>query len=131
MLQEQLPMFKQKFSGKTASVQTIEPVAPTGESSVTQTLPAFLAYLRSGYSESTVEKYFADVKKFSVFIREKKLAEITTHDLQDWVGIMVSPDGEHLDKKTINRKVSAIVNYFTWLENLKALPHNPAVHIVN
>jgi site-specific recombinase XerD len=94
-------------------------------------LPAFVAYLKSAYSESTVEKYFADVKKFSMFIREKKLFEITSHDLQDWIGNMVSLKGEHLDRKTVNRKVSAIINYFTWLVDLKVLSHNPASAIVN
>ncbi len=128
---DQLSLFKQKSFGKAWPVQTIEPVVPTGESNVMQTLPAFLAYLRSGYSESTVEKYFADVKKFALFIREKKLAEITSHDLEDWIGSMVSPQGEHLDRKTVNRKVSAIINYFTWLMDVKALQNSPAARIAN
>lgn len=112
-------------------MQSIEPVAPTRESSVMQTLPAFMAYLKSSYSESTVEKYFADVKKFAVFIREKKLLEITRHDLQDWIGTMVSLKGEHLNRKTVNRKVSAIINYFTWLMNIDAITNNPASTLAN
>jgi len=71
MATNQLSLFKQKFFGKVTLTQTIEPVVPTGESSVLKTLPAFLAYLRSMYADSTVEKYLADVKKFAVFIREK------------------------------------------------------------
>jgi hypothetical protein len=36
-----------------------------------QTLPAYAAYLGSqGYSQSTQEKYFADIKKFSLFLRD-------------------------------------------------------------
>ncbi len=128
---DQLSLFKQKKYGRAVSVQTIEPVLPTGEMSVNKTLPSFLAYLRSGYSDSTVEKYFADVKKFAMFIREKKLADITTHDLQDWIGAMVSPQGERLDRKTVNRKVSAIINYFTWLIDVQALSRNPASLLAN
>src|SRR5438128_985581 len=94
---DQLLLFKQKSFGKTVTVQIIEPVTPTGESSMTATLPAFLAYLQSTYSESTVEKYFSDVKRLSMFLREKKLREITPHDLQDWIGTMVSAKGESLD----------------------------------
>src|SRR5256885_753445 len=112
----QLPMFKRKTFPSAAQQQIIDPVAPTGESSVMKTLPAFLAYLRSsGYSESTTEKYFADVKKFSMFIREKKIGEVTSHDVEQWISVMVSPKGEALDRKTVNRKVSAIINYFSWL----------------
>ena len=97
-----------------------------------KTLPAFLAYLRSsGYSESTTEKYFADVKKFSVFIREKKLGEVTSHDVEQWISVMVSPKGEALDRKTVNRKVSAIINYFSWLVGVEAIEENPTEGIQN
>src|SRR2546423_2392861 len=128
----QLPMFKQKSFGKVVATQVVEPVAPTGESSVMKTLPAFLAYLRSsGYSESTTEKYFADVKKFSVFIREKKVGEVTSHDVEQWISVMVSPKGEALDRKTVNRKVSAIINYFSWLVGVEAIEENPTEGIQN
>jgi site-specific recombinase XerD len=132
MPQDQLPIFKQKSFGKVALTQTIEPVAPTGESSVMKTLPSYMASLRSsGYSESTTEKYFADVKKFSVFIGEKKIGEITSHDVEQWISEMVSPKGEALDRKTVNRKVSAIINYFSWLVGLEVISENPTSEIQN
>ena len=125
-------MFKRKTFPSAAQQQIIDPVAPTGESSVMKTLPAFLAYLRSsGYSESTTEKYFADVKKFSMFIREKKIGEVTSHDVEQWISVMVSPKGEALDRKTVNRKVSAIINYFSWLVGLEAIEENPTEGIQN
>jgi len=97
-----------------------------------KTLPAFLAYLRSsGYSESTTEKYFADVKKFAVFIREKQIGEVTAHDVEQWISEMVSPKGESLDRKTVNRKVSAIINYFSWLVGLEVIQVNPTEGIQN
>ena len=132
MAVDQLPIFKQKSFGKVVATQTVEPVAPTEESSVMKTLPAFLAYLRSsGYSESTTEKYFADVKKFAVFIREKEIGEVTTHDVEQWISEMVSPKGEALDRKTVNRKVSAIINYFSWLVGLEVIKANPTESIQN
>ena len=112
--------------------QNIEPVAPTGESSVMNTLPAYLAFLESSnYSLSTTEKYFTDVKKLSLFLREKKIGEITEHDLQQWISTLVSPQGDKLDRRTINRKVSAIINYFSWLKSLDALTNDPTAGLNN
>jgi site-specific recombinase XerD len=79
----QLPLFLRKKFEKVATQQTIMPVAPTADSTVMRTLPAYAAYLGSqGYSQSTQEKYFADIKKFSLFLREKQIGEITTHDIE-------------------------------------------------
>ncbi len=132
MPQDQLSIFKRKSFPAAAKQQNIEPVVPTGESSVMQTLPAYLSNLRSsGYSESTTEKYFADVKRFSVFIREKKVGEITTHDIEQWISGLLSPKGEKLDRKTVNRKVSAIINYFLWLHGLNAITEDLTAGIAN
>jgi site-specific recombinase XerD len=128
----QLPLFVRKKFDKVVQQQVVEPVVPTAESRVTQTLPAYLSYLRSqGYSESTVEKYFGDIKKFSLFIREKKLGKITTYDIEQWISGLLSTKGEKLDRKTVNRKVSAIINYFLWLAGLGVITNNPATSLPN
>src|SRR5260221_4531064 len=44
---------------------------------------------------------------------------------------MVSPKGEKLDRKTVNRKVSAIINYFSWLVGLEVIQVNPTEGIQN
>ncbi len=94
--------------------------------------PAYAAFLGGqGYSHSTQEKYFADVKKFSLFLREKTIGEITTHDIQQWISGLRSKNGERLDRKTVNRKVSAIINYFDWLTSLGVLSHNPTATLIN
>lgn len=133
MATDQLPLFKQKSFGRVApAAQIIAPAAPTGESVVMSTLPAYLAWLRSsGYSESTSGKYFADVKKFSLYLREKTLVAMTPHDIQDWISHMLSRTGEQLERKTVNRKVSAVINYFSWIMSLEVLPQNPADTIRN
>lgn len=111
---------------------SVEPVAPTGKGSVMQSLPAYSAYLYSKqYSESTIEKYLSDVKKFSVVMSHKKLEEITEHDVEQWIETLVSKKGESLDGKTVNRKVSAIINYFSWLMQLGVLAKNPTDAIAN
>lgn len=132
MPQDQLSIFKRKSFPAGTKQQTIELVTPTGESSVMQTLPAYLANLRSkGYSESTTEKYFGDVKRFSVFIREKKIGEITPHDIEQWISGLLSPKGGKLDRKTVNRKVSAVINYFHWLQGLGAITDDPTATLNN
>src|SRR3954451_4715357 len=128
----QLPLFIRKKFEKAVSQQSVEPVAPTAESKVLQTLPTYMAFLGgSGYSASTTEKYFADVRKFSLFLRERKVGEITQHDIQQWIAGLLAKDGEKLDPKTVNRKVSAIINYFVWLSGLGVTENDPTATLVN
>jgi integrase/recombinase XerC len=128
----QLPLFLRKKFEKVAPQQTIIPVAPTAENTVMQTLPAYAASLGSqGYSQSTQEKYFADIKKFSLFLREKQIGEITTHDIEQWIAGLLAKDGGKLDPKTVNRKVSAIINYFLWLTSLQVLAKDPTAPLAN
>jgi integrase/recombinase XerC len=85
----------------------------------------------SGYSPSTTEKYFADVRKFSLFLREKKVEKITQHDIQQWIAGLHSKNGDKLDPKTVNRKVSAVINYFVWLSGLGVIEKDPTATLVN
>src|SRR3954454_16801644 len=101
----QLPLFLRKKFDKTPQRQTLEPVVPAADSSVMQTLLAYLDHLRSqGYSESTTEKYFADVRRFSIYVRGKKIGKVTTHDLEQWISGLLSKNGERLNPKSVNRK---------------------------
>src|SRR3954447_2786745 len=128
----QLPLFLQGKLKKAVIQQTIEPVRPSADNTVMQTLPAYMAFLGGGgYSASTTEKYFADVRRLSLFLREKKLHDITQHDIQQWIAGLLSKDGEQLDPKTVNRKVSAIINYFGWLSGLGFIVKDPAATLVN
>ncbi len=97
-----------------------------------QTLPAYIANLESNkYSASTTKKYFADIKKFSLFIRDKKIKKITTHDIEQWISGLLSPKGQGLDRKTVNRKVSAAINYFLWLQGIGAITNDPTETLHN
>src|SRR4051794_312288 len=128
----QLPLFLRRKFDKVTQTQTMNLVAPTPESSVMRSLPAYLAFLQSNkYSASTTMKYFADLKKFEVFIREKKIGEITPHDIEQWIAGLMSPKGERLDRKMVNRKVSAIINYFLWLQGLGAITKDPTASLTN
>jgi hypothetical protein len=81
----QLPLFLRRTFQKKPSPQTMKPVTPTGESSVMQTLPTFQAFLAEKYASKTAKMYWGDVRELSIYLKNKKLKEISSHDLQQWV----------------------------------------------
>jgi hypothetical protein len=103
MPQDQLAIFKKSVGKARVPRQAAPPVVPTGESSIMQTLPAYRSYLAQKYAPKTVRMYGGDLRELSVYLRDK-LQEITQHDLQQWVGMLLAPSGRHLEHKTVNRK---------------------------
>jgi site-specific recombinase XerD len=128
---DQLPLFLRRTFQLKASKQILKPVTPTGESSVMQTLVSFQAYLADKYALKTAKMYWGDVRELSIYLKNKKLKEITSHDLQQWIGSLVSPAGKGLERKTVNRKVSAITTYFLWLQGLAAITADPTLPLNN
>jgi integrase/recombinase XerC len=109
----------------------VKPVASTGESSVMQTLLTFQAFLAEKYAPKTGKMYMGDVRELSIYLKNKKVKEISSHDLQQWIGNLVSPAGKGLERKTVNRKVSAITTYFLWLQGLGAITADPTLVLNN
>ena len=128
---DQLPLFLRRTFQKKASTQILKPVAPTGESSVMQTLLTFQAFLAEKYAPKTAKMYMGDVRELSIYLKNKKVKEISSHDLQQWIGSLVSPAGKGLERKTVNRKVSAIITYFLWLQGLEAITDDPTMVLNN
>src|SRR5688572_5030255 len=122
---DQLPLFLRRTFQLKTPTQIHKPVTPTGESSVMQTLPTFQAFLAEKYAPKTAKMYWGDVRELSVYLKNKKLKEISSHDLQQWIGNLVSLAGKGLERKTVNRKVSAITTYFLWLQGLGAITDDP------
>jgi hypothetical protein len=79
---EQPSLFdRKKYSGVLPQTYQIGP--PTSDCTVLKTLPAYHTYLRSGgYSKYTPDDFTSDVKKFGLFVKDKKLREILTVDIQ-------------------------------------------------
>ena len=127
----QLPLFLRKTFEKRLPVQRLVPVKPTGESSVMQTLVAFQAYVAEKYAPKTAKMYWGDVRELSIYLRNKKIQDISSHDLQQWIGSLVSPTGKGIERKTVNRKVSAIINYFLWLQGVGAITADPTMVLNN
>src|SRR6266568_4919402 len=122
---EQPSLFDRKqYTGMLPQTFQIEP--PTADSTVLKTLPAYHAYLRSGeYSKYTPDDFTSDVKKFGLFVKEKQLREIRKTDIQQWIGELKKV----MTEKSVSRKISALTNYFLWLETEKVLTVNPAASI--
>jgi site-specific recombinase XerD len=121
----QASLFDQrKYKGVMPQTYQIEP--PTADHSVLKTLLAYNTYLRSGgYSKYTPDDFTSDVKKFGLFVKDKKLRDLKLVDIQQWIGEIKKV----MKEKTVSRKISAITNYFNWLAQEKVLTENPAQSI--
>jgi site-specific recombinase XerD len=124
MADSQLDLFsRKKYTGILP--QTIEISPPTSDSTVLQSLPAYHTYLSGGgYSKYTPDDFTSDVKKFGMFLKDKKLGEIRTADIQQWIAELKKV----VTAKTVSRKVAALSNYFLWLVSEGVFAHdtNPA-----
>src|SRR5438874_4130642 len=125
MTTEQGPLFdRREYSRVTSQAYQITP--PTADQTILKTLPAYHAYLASGeYSKYTPYDFTSDIKKFGLYIGSKAIKDIQTVDILHWLGELKKT----MTAKTVSRKVSAIGNYFLWLEKEKVLEHNPAKNI--
>lgn len=123
MTTEQGTLFNQRgYRGQKP--QTFTVVAPSSDMTVLATLPAYHAYLSSGqYSQHTAGDYTADMKLFGQYTRNRALSELQTGDMQAWVASLKAT----MPAKTINRKVSALGNFFRWLTHVEhVFEQNPA-----
>ena len=85
MADSQLDLFsRKKYAGILP--QSVEILPPTTDSTVLQSLPAYHTYLSSGgYSKYTPDDFTSDVRKFGVFVKDKRIGEIRTADIQQWI----------------------------------------------
>src|SRR5438094_8964834 len=127
MIGEQASLFDQK-KYKGVMPQTYQIELPAADHTILKTLLAYNTYLRSGgYSKYTPDDFTSDVKKFGLFVKDKKLKDIKTVDIQQWIGEIKKV----MKEKTVSRKISAITNYFNWLAQERVLAENPAQSIRN
>jgi site-specific recombinase XerD len=124
MADSQLDLFsRKKYTGILP--QTVEILPPAGDSTVLQTLPAYHTYLSSGgYSKYTPDDFTSDVRKFGLFVKDKRIGELRTADIQQWIAELKKV----LSAKTVSRKVTALSNYFQCLVSEGVFDHktNPA-----
>lgn len=102
--------------------QTYQITPPADGQTVFQTLPAYRSYLEGGsYSKYTPADFSSDVNKFGLYVKDKPLRDVQTLDIQRWIAELK----KHMAAKTVSRKLSALKNYFAWLEEQKVLHVNP------
>src|SRR5688572_12563725 len=132
----QLPLFQRKTYKGIIPTIPVEIQAPDGDKTIIETLPAYYTYLTSGgFSKYTPDDFTGDLKKFGVYLKEKKIQEISERDIQGWISFLKtpSPRGEGLRAKTVSRKLTALGNYFQWLVGNEVIPadKNPMLNIAN
>jgi len=131
-MESQLPLFKRKTFVGAGNTPPLEVLSPKPEFSVLRTLPAYYLYLKSrGGSKYTPDDFHGDVKKFGLFLRDKRILDITKTDVEQWKMMLQAPrpKGEQLSRITIKRKISALRNYFSWLVQTEVISANPAEYV--
>lgn len=103
------------------------PVGDAGEAPLEREREAFLSYLEGAlnYSACTVEAYGRDLRDFCDWTRRSGVdALAATH--RDFRRYLASLDEEAYARSTINRKLSALRTFYSWLVREGALDENPA-----
>lgn len=130
-MKTQLDLFtRKKF--EVIQSQQIQLQKPSEDNTVMGTLLSYNTYLKSGgYSKYTPDDFTGDIKKLSLFLRDKSIKDIIPQDIQGFIANLKSPKGENLSEKTVSRKVSALNNYFNWLLAEETITQNPMEDIYN
>jgi site-specific recombinase XerD len=106
--------------------ENIRPV--TSEMRISETIAAYRNYLSaSGLSEHTVYNYPNDIDKLGHHLKDIVLCDITVQDLRNFIA--------HLRKtgekpKSVERRISAIKNYFKWLVADRVITANPGAELL-
>lgn len=126
---QQLPLFHHgRQPLPSAPLAEAQPLTATA--SLAAAVQAYGSYLAtSALSKNTARNFACDVAMMQRFVGPgKPIGEITPTDLTAWVASLHTA-GRQLSAKTINRRVSAIRNFFTWLQDSGVLPANPAANV--
>lgn len=99
----------------------------TASSSLASAVQAYQSHLAtSPVSRHTARNFACDVALMQRFLGSTRpLGEITSQDLAHWISSLRRPE-RHLSPKTVNRRVSSIRHFFTWLYDSGILSTNPA-----
>ena len=95
-------------------------------------LQTFEKYLtvEKRFSVHTVNAYLNDVMQFSAFLNIEKLEDfknVNHKSARTWIVSLVD---DHLENKSINRKLSSIRTFFKWLKKDGFIETNPLSKII-
>ena len=82
----------------------------------------FIEYLiiEKKYSKNTVLSYERDLKKFCVFIKNKKITEITRKDIQNYLNDL----SKNQNPRSISRNISTLKSFYKYLKLNKVVKIN-------
>ena len=118
-------LFKKRRAFKTESF--IYPEKIDSSFPISLTLGLYKNFLSAHYSLFTVKAFISDIRALARTIKDKKIGEITTDDLNFFLSSLKEKEQS---QKTISRRTTALKNYFNWLSKQKIISYNPAEKII-
>jgi integrase/recombinase XerD len=96
----------------------------------TRTVREYVAYLRveKGMRPATCEAYAHDLEQFAEQLEARGALLVTAQDT-DISGFMAHLRGNHVDARSIARKLSCLRGFYRWLLLDKRIDHDPTVTI--
>ena len=97
----------------------------------------FAVYLEinRGYSRGTVENYNRSVLRLSTWLKERRniihIDEVTTADLELFLGTLKNPDGTVFEPTTRHTIISGFRQFFRWTVKYKYLTYDISQNIEN
>lgn len=123
MARKQLPL----FPSQPATPEEISKHTPLGA-----TLQHFGEYLRKeGKSEHTIKAFMGDMHLLGEYAGEEMpVSEFSTTSLNEYLEWMENGRGVSCSRKTYARRVTTLKVYFKWLRQMKTIPHDPALAVL-
>jgi integrase/recombinase XerD len=105
----------------------------TSQSLVTPTINAWRIYLEDqDSSPHTIKAFVADMRLLASFLPpDRRLGDITTTDLNNYLEWMQSGRGVPCSPKTMSRRITSIKSFFRWLHGNGVILVNPAEKVVS
>lgn len=104
----------------------------TSQSDLRPTIKAWMIYLEDqGNSPNTIKAFLSDMRLFASYLPpDKKLGEIATTDINNFLDWMQTGRGVPCSPKTLSRRITSIKAFFRWLATNGVLLVDPAEKVV-
>jgi integrase/recombinase XerD len=105
----------------------------TSQSLVTPTINAWRIYLEDqDNSPHTIKAFVADMRLLASYLPpDRRLGDITTTDLNNYLEWMQSGRGIPCSPKTLSRRITSVKAFFRWLHGNGVILVNPAEKVVS